>query len=343
MAQRLSALQWQFFYQQLHHLLIAGVPLMEALALLSQHAPTQVLANICVYLSNRVLHGHSLTDAAAACQCFDGIDLSILAVGELSGHLANSVALLAKHHQRRQQFKHSVYKALAYPLVIVVMGMLVLWFMLVWLVPQFSQLFTNLGAQLPWLTRVLLWVAKQAMHITGFSLLWLMFVSGSARYLWLRHRITMEWYGLHVWLWGSLWRLSVWQRFCQTLGLMLSAGVPLLQALPVSAKASASVLCEVVMRLVSQDIQRGMPLHVAFAKQQFFEADFITLLVIGENSGRLDTVLLQQAAWLDQQLTDRLESLQRWLEPSLLIILGLLVGFMLIALYLPMFDMAKIV
>lgn len=343
MVKRPSALQWQFFYQQLHHLLVAGVPLMDALTLLSQHTPASGLADVCVYLSTRVLQGHSLTDAATACQYFDAIDLSVLAVGELSGRLANSVWLLAQHHQRHQQFKQSLQQAIAYPLAVVVMSVLVLWGMLVWLVPQFSQLFINFGAPLPWLTRLLLTVANQAWLLSGVSLLLLVLLSGVIRYLWGHQRGSVEYYGLRVWFWGDLWRLSVWQRFSQTLGLMLSAGVPLLQALPVSAKASASVLCEVAMQLASDDIRRGMTLNAAFAKQGFFSEEFIALLVIGENSGRLDAILLQHAAWLDQQLTQRLGYLQRWLEPILMVVVGTLVGFMLVALYLPIFDMGKIV
>jgi type IV pilus assembly protein PilC len=81
----------------------------------------------------------------------------------------------------------------------------------------------------------------------------------------------------------------------------------------------------------------------AFAKQGFFGEDFIAMLVIGESSGRLDAVLLQYAAWLDQQLTERLAYLQRWLEPMLMVIVGTLVGFMLVALYLPIFEMGKVV
>lgn len=343
MAKRPSALQWQFFYQQLHHLLVSGLPLMEALALLSQHTQAEGLADVCAYLSHCVWRGQSLAAAAAACQAFDAIDLSLLEVGELSGRLANSVWFLAKHHQRRQQFKHGLHKALAYPLAIVLMSVLVLWFMLVWLVPQFSQLFASVGAPLPWLTRALLSVAQHAMAMAGMSFLLLILLAGLVRYLWLHQRSSVEWYGQRLWFWGSLWRLSVWQRFCQSLALMLSAGVPLLQALPVSAKASASVLCEVAMRLASYDIQRGMALHMAFAKQDFFADDFIALLVVGENSGRLDAVLLQQASWLEQQLADRVEYLQRWLEPMIMIVVGILVGFMLVALYLPMFDMGKMV
>jgi type IV pilus assembly protein PilC len=238
-----TRLQWSFFYQRLHHLLVAGVPLVDAIHLLGQYTADPLLADLCVYLNHCVLHGQSLAAAAEASQYFDGIDVSLLAAGELSGRLAGSVLLLAKHHQRHQQFKHGLQQAMAYPLAVVMLSALVLWGMLVWLVPQFSQLFVNFGAPLPWLTRLLLTVAHQAMWLSSVSLLLLILLIGVMRYLWRHQRGSVECYGFRLWFWGDLWRLSVWQRFCQTLGLMLSAGVPLLPALAVSGKASASVLC----------------------------------------------------------------------------------------------------
>jgi type IV pilus assembly protein PilC len=339
---KITAWQWRIFYQHLQQLLIAGLALLDALQLLSEHAVERVLRNLSRHLMSSVLRGFSLTMAARLSHSFGSIDLSLLEAGELSGRLPDILGLLAQHYKRREQLATTLHKALAYPVAVLVLSALLLWLMLLFLVPQFSQLFASFGAPLPVLTRLLLRLSDLAVFATGSSLLFFALVFFGVRWCWFTKPWLIERVLLTVPMLGLLWRLAVWHRFCQSLGLMLSAGVPLLQALPLSGKTTVSVLCQAAVYMVERDVERGIRLSTAFAKQGFFPPAFVLLMVVGENTGRLDEVLWQQAILFAQQLDNYLAQLTRWLEPTIMMAVGVVVGFIVIALYLPIFEMGKI-
>lgn len=340
---KLTAWQWQVFYQYLSRLLTAGLPLVDALHLLVEHGVDQRQRDLSRALAVSVLRGSSFTEAAYSSQLFAPLDVSLLEVGELSGRLPSILTVLVNHHARQHRLMADFKKAMAYPLLIVLMSGLMLMLMLGWVVPQFSRFFQAAGAPLPWLTRVVMRLSEAALTMSlsvGIVsiLCWVLVQS-----LWLYRRDWFEWALQRIPMIGKMWQLNVWHRVCQTLGLMLQAGVPLLTALPISAAAANSEYGYSALFMINRDIQQGLSLHQAFVKQAFFPPVLSLLIAIGENTGRLDEVLLHQAESFEQQLTLSAEQLNRRLEPLMMTIVGALVGVIVIAMYLPIFDMGKFV
>lgn len=338
---KLSSQQWQFFYQHLQHLLLAGLTLLAALTLLAHHGADAEQRGLALQLSAMVVRGPSLTMAARLSQLFTDLDLRVLETGELAGQLPQVLALLAKHHQRQHQVKMGLVKALAYPGLVMFFSAMVLSFMLVWIVPQFAHVFVSFEIPLPWLTRTLMALSQWAMPVVSGFILLSVAAGWSLGWLWVKKRHYVESVLMLAPVSRSFWRLTVCWRFCQSLGLLLKAGVPLLQALPASALASNSALCQTAVLLATREVQRGVPLHQAFERQGFFLPAVIALFALGESSGCLDDMLLQQATFLEQQLDAYVFHFNRWLEPMVLMATGIMVGVMVVALYLPIFELGK--
>lgn len=334
--------QWYAFYQHLQQLIAAGLPLANALQLLALHAVTRSMRELCWYLAEGVLRGLSFTEAARLSQLFAPLDLSLLEVGEVSGRMATILTLLAQHHQRQQQWRTDLKKALSYPLTLLLMSAAVLSLMLTWVVPQFTRLFGSMNTALPWLTRMVMQVAQEATWVAGSVIGLFIIVLVLGRILWERRRDWVESVLMRVPVIGALWQLTVWLRVSQALGLMLNAGLPLLQALPLSAAAADSALCTDALFIVSRTVERGIALHQAFAQASFFPPIFVLLIALGENTGRLDTILLQQAEGFEQQLLNALAILNRRLEPCLMVIIGTMIALIVIAMYLPIFELGKL-
>ena len=339
---RLTSGEWHSFYQQLQRLLTAGVSLLAALQLLNAHATQQAMRLLSWQLAQSVLRGQSFSEAASKSEAFSVLDLSLLAVGELSGHLADIFGMLANYHEQHLRLASDLKKALAYPIALLLMSFCVLALMLLWLVPQFSQLFLTVGVALPWLTRAVLHVATLALPISALGAVLVVSAYITVKIL-KRTRVDLiERVIQHLPIVKTIWQLAVWQRFCQSLGLMLQAGVSLLQALPISATAANSALAWAALYRIQRDLEQGVSLPDAFLKQRFFPPVLQLLIIIGENTGRLDLVLLQQALSFEQSLSQALAQLNRWLEPLVMIGVGCVVGVIVIAMYLPIFQMGRL-
>ncbi len=336
MAQRrLSAWQWYVFYQQLQRLLTAGLNLVATLELLTHQAQVVKLRELSGFLAHSVLRGLSLTEAARLSQDFAVLDLQLLAVGEISGHLTTVLGVLATYYERRHQFRAQLKKALSYPLFLLLLSVLVLIVMLTMLVPQFTQLFNNAGVPLPLLTRIIMRLADFvmiALAVSGFIVFGFIL---AVKLVSQRRADLLELVIQGLPIIGKLWQRIIWQRFCQSLGLML-------QALPLVGAASGSVLCESSLFMIAKELHQGIGLQKAFEHQVFFPRLLILLIAIGENTGRLDEILLQQATSFEQELLQALSALSQWLEPLLLIGVGVIVGVIVIAMYLPIFEMARV-
>jgi type II secretory pathway component PulF len=339
----LSAQQWQSFYQQLQRLVAAGLSLLEALQVLTRHGVDKAQQVLSCQLAQTLLQGLSLAAAARRCSVFGEFDVALLEVGELTGRLDVVFGLLLKHYQRQQQLSASLKKALSYPcfLLIVAAGMVTM--MVLWLIPQFATLFLNFGAQLPWLTRHVLALAQHFASFLVVSFMLSIMLVVIFRVAWRYQRYSLECCLHRLPLIGSLWQVAIWQRLCQVLGLLLAAGLPLMQALTVSTRVVMSHLYRQALQFIAHDIQQGQSLARAFDKQRFFAIDLLNMLVIGENTGRLDEVLLQQAEIYEQQLLASLDRLAKWLEPLVLLCAGGIVGVIMVALYLPIFSLGSVV
>ncbi len=342
LVQKISSWQWFIFYQQLQRLLVAGLSLVAALELLASQALDRHQRELSGFLAHSVLRGLSLTEAARLSQTFHFLDLQLLHVGEVSGQLTMIFQVLATYHERHYQFSLQLKKAYSYPLFIFLLSVIVLMVMLTVLVPQFAQLFNSVGVPLPLLTRVVMRLAHfvvLGLSVGAFGVAMCLIV---LKILSRRRADLLELGIQYLPVMSTIWQLTVWQRFCQSLGLMLQAGLPLLQALPLVGAASGSVLCDSALFMIAKELQQGVSLQQAFERQIFFPRIVVMLIGIGENTGHLDDVLLQQARSFEQELTQTLAALNQWLEPLLLIGVGVIVGLIVIAMYLPIFEMAKV-
>jgi type II secretory pathway component PulF len=287
-----------------------------------------------------------MTDA----QVFDAVAISLVAAGESSGNMAAMLDRLAELKRRQLKLRNQVTGALAYPALLMLMGVGVLVTMLVFVLPRFEVLFASLDSPLPATTKMLL-VASQILReywwacilavAAAVSSVWMLVASGTGK-------ATFDRYYLQLPIAGPLGKALLSARIARMLGTLLEAKVPLTEALELTRRSAANEMFAALVARAESAVSRGQPLssilNVSSNPAVPSGSDLLNpgvqeAIRNGESSGRLGQPLVQMAEFLDEENDVALKALTSTLEPLILIVLGLVVGFIAISIFLPMFDM----
>jgi type IV pilus assembly protein PilC len=332
--------------RQLATLLHAGLPLVQALRLLARSqsgATGTALGRVRRDIEAGLTLGQALARHPGV---FDTVYCSLVAAGELGGLLEPMLERIANHRERAGQLRGKVRSALVYPAAVMVVAGLSIGVILAWVVPTFQSMFEQAGATLPVPTRIVV-AASDALVHHG---IWLGLVAAIAvpTFIW-RWRMSpglqrgVESLMLRLPLLGRVLSEAAAARWCRTLGMLLGAGVPLTDALATVGRVAGQHRLADATRRIRRDTAMGERLAPGMARSRCFPELALQMAHIGEESGTLDSLLLKAAEGLEQSVEATVAQMTTLLEPAIMLVLGLVMGGVIIALYLPVFQLGSAV
>ncbi len=343
---KVSAQDKATFLSQLSMMLGARVPVVKALEILAGQARSSKMKVAVTGLLTDVRKGSSLSASLARQpEIFDQLLVVTAEVGQESGRLPDVLSSLADHMEKMNVLKRKVVQALAYPVLVLVVAVLVVSFLLLYVVPTFAEMFRTSNVQIPYATQLVIYASNFLssywiyMACFGFAAtLTTKWISGSD----ISQEIA-EKYSLRTpWI-GGVMTKNYTARFCRTLGTLLQSQVPLVDALSVTKRIfkNRKLRCE-IERLI-KSVKQGHPVAEPLATSGIFSPVVAQMIAVGEETSELEKMLLKVASFYEEEIEDMMDTLTTVIEPILIVILGAIVGSILISLYLPMFDMANAV
>jgi general secretion pathway protein F/type IV pilus assembly protein PilC len=331
---------------QLSDLLQNGVPLLGSLQLLAEQSPNPALRDVMADVRDQVAEGASLEDAVQRHpRVFAPLTVSMIRAGSEGAFLEEALVRIARFLELQEELKGKVKGAMAYPTFLMIGGMVVTMFLIVFFVPKFEGLFERLerqGTGLP-LATVLLLGASDFLIRYGLLLLAALAGAGFALRRWLQsaagERFSDYW-KLRLPIAGRIFHNAAVSRFCRVLGTLLRNGVPILKALDISSGSVGNQLLAEAIRTSAENISAGQTLSAPLAECGLIPPSTMAMIRVAEESNSLDTVLVNIADATDKQLERQLTMMVRFVEPVMLVIIGIAILFVLLALLLPVFDMS---
>lgn len=342
---RVSQNDLMVFTHQLEALIKAGVPLSQGLEMLAAQASSSALQTVIRAVKLRVESGSSLAGALQGHPAvFTPWYVSMVEAGEESGTLDQTFGRVAEHLDKVVRLKQQVKLALAYPLLVVIVAVLVLWVLLLWVIPMFATLFADWGDALPWPTAVVLAVSR------WLQAHWVPVLLGVAGLgivgrLWAKTRSGQEIIEdvlLRVPLVGKLWRNVAVVHVARTLGVLLGNGVPILRGLAIAQKVAGLQRMARALEEAQSSIREGHTLADPLERSGMFPRLVSNMVGVGETTGSLDTALENVADLYEREVDRDVAAFTAVLEPLIIVVLGIGIGFIVVAMYLPIFSMPSV-
>ncbi len=330
------------FTRQFSVMIDAGLPLVQCLDILGQQQENRGFQKIILQIRQDVEGGSSLAEAMRKHpQGFDDLYVNMVAAGEAGGILDTILQRLANYIEKSVKLKGQVKSAMVYPVAVVTIAVIVVYVILWKVIPVFASLFEGLGAQLPFLTRVVVAASK---FIGNFW--WLIFLLLFAGIFSLRQyyqteqgRYQIDKLMLRFPAIGLLLRKIAVARFCRTLGTLLSSGVPILDALDITARTSGNAVIEEAIFSVRKEVEQGKNIADPLTKTEQFPPMVCQMIGVGEQTGAMDTMLSKIADFYEDEVDAAVEGMMALIEPLIIAFLGVAIGVIVIAMYLPMFSL----
>lgn len=329
------------FCKQFALLIKSGIPMLESVRVSAEQTEDKVLKKALTAVHAEIENGVPLSVAMRKHpNAFPELLTAIVSVGEEGGFLDESLASMAKTYKTELELRRKIKSAMMYPIIVVSITALVLTALLIFVVPQFGEMFESMGAELPVITQMLVTLSANmaiAIPIALVSLfIFVFFYRKYAKEEWLRSRVDS--WKLKVPVFGNLNTKVAVARFTGNLGMMLSAGVPLIQALRlVSDTANNWVISKAIEESI-MGLENGKSFSASIDKFTMFPPMVKNMVVVGESSGSMSTMLATVAEFYDEEVKEASDNLAAAIEPLLIVILGVVIGGMLMALYMPMFS-----
>jgi type IV pilus assembly protein PilC len=362
------------FTRQLSILQDAGLPILRSLRILEQQSKPGRLKNSLIDVCDEIEAGATLSEAMAKSpKCFDRLYVNMIKAGEAGGALEVILRRLAEFQERSQSLKRKVKGAMVYPIVVVLIAVVILVAIMMFIVPKFRQIFEDFDSELPAMTEALIWVSNAV--ISYFFLLPLIPISIWLTIKLIRKfeygRMGWDLFTLKVPVFGALVEKNIMARTSRTLGTLIASGVPILEALNIARETSGNAVFERMYGSIYDAIREGesiarpmkenskpgfnpltalfwfcfvggpvgLLLYVTRMNQRIVDDLVVNMVDVGEETGELDTMLYKVADTYDEEVAVLTESLVSLLEPLLIVVLGGMVGFIVIALFLPLIKL----
>lgn len=335
------------FARQLTTMMRAGVPMVQSLDIIAAGHEKPAMQQLIKKLTHDIEGGADLAGALAKHPLyFDDLFVNLIRAGEQAGTLEDMIDKVATYKEKTEQMKAKVKKAMMYPVIVILAAVVVSVIMLVWVIPTFKDIFEGFGADLPaftlWVIGLSEWLQASWYIPLGIVIaVGVGFTQGKRRSEKFRHFIDRA--ALKIPIMGVIINKSAVARFARTLATMFAAGVPLVEAMDAVAGATGNVVYEKATLQMKEDASKGVQLHTAMSTTQQFPNMVIQMTKIGEESGRLEEMLDKVADYFEEQVDDLVDSLAKQIEPLIMAVLGVLVGGLVVAMYLPIFKMGAAV
>src|SRR5437660_8704981 len=334
------------FTRQLATMIDAGLAMVQSLKALAERTKNRVVRDVIRDVCTGVEGGDSFSQALTKHpKVFNKLYVSMVDAGEKGGLLAEVLARLATYLESTARLRKKVKSAMRYPPAVTVIAIGVTIFLLVKVVPVFGEIYSGFGAKLPGPTQFLITIS----NILKSYILFILPAMGLAVYGWFFYIKTKP--GREFWdrtriklpIFGPIAHKICLARFTRTLASLIRSGVPILEVLNIVANTCGNVVMEKAVRVADSDIERGEGISTAIGKHPIFPSMIIRMMTAGEQTGKIDAMLERVADFLDEEIETTLSGLTSLIEPLLIVFLGVVVGGIVIAMFLPIFKMSEII
>jgi type IV pilus assembly protein PilC len=341
LVKRVKVKSLAIFAKQMATLTKAGLPLMRTLSILIEQTEDKTLQAALVTVQADVEAGNSFSAALAKQpQVFPPLAINLVRVGETGGFLADSLQSIAKTYESESQLQDKIRSATTYPVIVLIIALVAVIGMVTFIVPIFENMFKSLGGELPLPTQILVNISHNMVWILPV----LIVVIAAIWVWWIRNRHTeatrrfIDPIKLKMPIFGKLVTKIAVARFARNLSMMLDAGVPLLQALSIVGQASNNWAIEDAVVKIQESVRQGKSFAAPLAKAGVFPSMVPQMVSVGEESGTLSEMLASIADFYEQEVEAATEQLTSTIEPVLIVIMGVIIGGMVLALYMPIFS-----
>jgi type IV pilus assembly protein PilC len=344
---RVSEKDVSLFTRQMATMMKSGVPLLQAFDIVAKGASNSAVSKLLMDLKNEVETGSALNQAFRKHPLyFDALYCNLIEAGEQAGILDSLLDRLATYKEKIIAIKSKIKSALFYPISVLVVAFVVMAVLMIFVIPAFKSVFSNFGADLP--APTLLIIAISDFFVAKW---WLIFgiIGGGLYaffYFWKRSvpmQMVLDRLFLRLPIFGEVIRKATLARWTRTLSTMFAAGVPLVEALTSVAGAAGNHVYKLATQQIQNEVSTGSSLTVAMQNALVFPSMVIQMVSIGEESGQLDSMLGKIADFYEAEVDDAVEALSSLMEPLIMVVLGVLIGGMVIAMYLPIFKLGAVV
>ena len=335
------------FSRQLATMMSAGVPLVQSFEIVGKGHENPAMQKLILSIKADVEAGGSLTEALGKHpKQFSELYINLVRSGEQAGILEDILHKVSAYLEKFEALKSKVKSALGYPIAVVVIAVVITMILMIFVIPQFESLFKGFGADLPALTRIVInmstFVVESWYYMIGAMMLAVVgftqaiqkskkFANGVDRLI------------LKIPVVGDIINKSCIARFSRTLATMFAAGTPLVEAMNSVAGASGNIVYYEATMKIRDDVSTGTQMNLSMKNTGVFPNMVVQMVAIGEESGAIDDMLNKVAEWYEQEVDDAVETLTSLLEPLIMSVLGVLIGGLVIAMYLPIFKMGEVV
>ncbi len=336
-----------FFTRQLATMLKAGVPLLQSFEIIARGHSNPRFSRLMMDIKGKIETGSSMSQAFREHpKYFDALYCNLVQAGETSGMIDAILDRIATYKEKILAIKSKIKSALFYPISVVTVAIVVIWVIMVWVVPSFEKVFKNFGADLPAPTLIVMAISKfvvawwwlGAVALVGliFGVAYLLRTSTAFRLGWDRAILKIP-------VIGGILRKATIARWTRTLQTMFAAGVPLVESLDAVAGAAGNALYAAGTKRIQTEVSTGTSLTNAMGNTNLFPTMVLQMTQIGEESGSLDNMLGKIADYFEREVDDAVAALSSLLEPIIIVFLGVVIGGLVVAMYLPIFKLGSVI
>lgn len=340
-----SSKELVLFSRQLSTLVSAGVPLVQGLSILEEQVESKLFKGIVHQIREDIEAGQSITDALRKHPAaFEELYVSMIKAGEVGGILDVILERLSAYLEATEVLKGKVKGAMMYPLVVCTIAGSVTLFLIIGVIPTFKTIFEGFGAELPFVTQFMIdlsdflrnyfYVVIAIPFVLFFSIKQYGKTEGGQR--------NIDAFLLKLPVFGMLLRKVAVAKFTRTLSTLIKSGVPILQALETVAKTAGNKVIEIAVMTARESVKEGERIATPLRKSGVFPPMVIQMIAIGEETGNLDAMLAKIADFYDQEVDTAVKGLTSMIEPIIIVLMGLVIGFIVIAMFLPMFELGNL-
>jgi type IV pilus assembly protein PilC len=334
------------FTRQFATMIDAGLPLVQCLEILASQQENRTFKKVLSSVKSTVEGGSTFAEALKEhSKVFDELFVNLVHAGETGGILDTILRRLAAFLEKSEALKRKVKGAMVYPAVVITIALAVVAILLLFVIPVFKEMFEGAGQKLPGPTLFVLALSEflQKYFIYIFIMLALIIFLFRKFYRTDKGKVIIDRFLLRVPVFGVLLKKVAVARFCSTLGTMISSGVPILDALEITAKTAGNVIVEAAIMNTRSAIAEGRTIAEPLMETGVFPGMVVRMIAVGEATGALDAMLAKIAEFYDEEVDAAVEALTQLMEPIMIVFLGGVCGGMVIAMYLPVFSMAGVV
>ena len=332
--------------RQASTMLSSGLSLLRALTILTDQTDNKKLKGVLSKVRDEVEHGVSFSDAVSKYPVdFPPIMINMIRAGETGGFLDQAMDSIATNFEKEHKLRSTIKSAMTYPVVVLCMSLAAVVIMLVFIVPIFQDMFSSLGGKLPLPTMMLVYLSHAMVYVgpvlaVAIILGWFWWRANKNTD---RVRAFVDPLKLKLPVFGQLNRKIVMARFSRNLSNMIGAGVPILEALSIAGQVSNNFVVEKALNRVSESVRKGESIAAPLERETVFPTMVSQMIAVGEDAGSMELMLERIATFYDNEVESTTEALTSLIEPLLIAFLGVVVGGMIVALYLPIFQISTLI